>query len=432
MFNKEFPSVIKYMGSKTEVLDLIEAGYNYLRKDYDYVCDLFAGSATLSGALRGKIRVVSNDIQTYSAVLTRAYLNNYDWDSYPSIEEISQAAEDRARRIFKKNADLYKRFSYDKNIELDEFKIMEDAERQLIKSNDWKTYGEYYLFTKNYSGTYWSYQQCVLIDSYRAVIDEYKNKPELYSLLLTCLMYAMAYNSQSTGHYAQYRIPENKKSMEDILIYRRKSITSFFKNKYIEFQKYASEPTIYDYTVSAVRDEECLKKLRPHGLVYADPPYCFVHYSRFYHILETLVKYDYPEVKYKGRYHTDRYQSEYCIKTEVVDAFTRMFSNIKKLKLDLLLSYSNSKTNTIEADDIIRLLKKIFNGSDELQDVNVKKKYEDFYNSPENVLELSLPTDNYQISLMKKPYNHSRMGRTVKKTIKVTELLFIVKKIDEK
>ena len=29
-------------------------------------------------------------------------------------------------------------------------------------------------------------------------------------------------------------------------------------------------------------------------LIYIDPPYTNAHYSRFYHILETLVDYDYP------------------------------------------------------------------------------------------------------------------------------------------
>jgi adenine-specific DNA-methyltransferase len=56
------------------------------------------------------------------------------------------------------------------------------------------------------------------------------------------------------------------------------------------------------------------------GTVYADPPYCFVHYSRFYHALETLVLYDYPEIQkknnviVKGRYREDRHQSPFALK----------------------------------------------------------------------------------------------------------------------
>lgn len=428
-FTKEFPSVIKYMGSKTEVLDLIEAGFDYLDRPYKYVCDLFAGSATLSGALRNQANVISNDIQTYSAVFTNAYLSNYSWNCYPEIDSIVSSAEKRSGEFNAFFNDLDKKYGYDRTFTLEEFSQLEEEERQLVERDDFGAFDDYYLFTKNYSGTYWSYEQCVLIDSYRKVIDSYKHIPEYYNLLLACLMYAMAYNSQSTGHYAQYRVPETEASMEDILIYRRKKISSFFVSKYHEFELYANKKNKFKFSVSAARDCDCLDNLKPGGVVYADPPYCFVHYSRFYHILETLVKYDYPVIKYKGRYRTDRYQSEYCIKTEVASAFTEMFRRVKKKGLDLLLSYSNSDTNTINADELIRILEEEFNAKKEIDLKKIKHRCEAFYDSDESSLVISSAQSPYQISIMKKPYNHSRMGRTAQKTIKVTELLFIAKKI---
>ena len=36
---------------------------------------------------------------------------------------------------------------------------------------------DYHLFAKNYSGTWWSYEQCLWIDALREVADEYKDKP---------------------------------------------------------------------------------------------------------------------------------------------------------------------------------------------------------------------------------------------------------------
>ena len=44
----------------------------------------------------------------------------------------------------------------------------------------------------------------------------------------------MAYNAQSTGHYAQYRDANNIASMEDIIFYRNKNILPYFKKKLIE------------------------------------------------------------------------------------------------------------------------------------------------------------------------------------------------------
>jgi adenine-specific DNA-methyltransferase len=432
---REFPSVVKYMGSKTDVLELIENGINFLNKDYEYICDLFAGSATLSGALRGKANVISNDIQSYSAIFSETYLNNYKWDHYPEIEKICNDAEKRViefNSFFKEYAG---KFSYDREFSLDELNELEEEQRQLINIKNWDKFDNYYLFVQNYSGTYWSYDQCVWIDSFRYVADTYKSRKELYNLLLTTLIYAMAYNSQSTGHYAQYRVPDTDSSMEDILIYRRKTIKDFFVRKYEELKIFLSVNNPYRVQTMSLTDTACLSQIPERTLVYADPPYCFVHYSRFYHIIETLVRYDYPSVKYKGRYRDDRYQSEFCKKTEVTDAFVNMFKLIKQNKVDLILSYSNSETNTIGLDILMQLCCKTFDEHvcNDLLIQDVLEKMNAFLNDSDKECEILLDKDDfnnslsYEISIMKKPYNHSRMGRKEIKTIAVTEVLLIAK-----
>ncbi len=432
--NKVFPSVVKYMGSKTEVLDLIELGMNELDRDYEYVCDLFAGSATLTAALRGKTNVISNDIQKYSSVFAKTYFENYDWKNLPSAEDISKIAEDRVNRFYDFFPGYREKFSYDKEFSVDELNEMEGEQRALIDSDIWKKFDNYYLFVKCYSGTYWSFEQCVWIDSFRFAIDQFKEDEGYYNLLLSCLMYAMAYNSQSTGHYAQYRIPEKDSSKDDILIYRRKNLRSFFTSKYDELKEFTSKKNKYSIKTYAVLDDECLDSVPEGSLIYADPPYCFVHYSRFYHVLETLVRYDYPEVRFKGRYRTDRYQSKYCIRTEVAGAFERLFTKIRDRKQDLILSYSNSDTNTITYKELIEVCCNSFNeGTSKSTIKDVLKKCEDFFANNERVCKLMDAVESkgflYEIQLVKKPYNHSRMGRTDSKTIPVTEILIIAKRI---
>lgn len=431
---KEFPSVVKYMGSKTEVLDLIEKGFNYLDRDYECVCDLFAGSATLSAALRNKANVISNDIQRYAEVFASTYLSNYEWNKYPDIQEVCKKAENRVRRFNHFFDEFSGQFSYNREFSLDELNEMENKQRELIDIDDWKKFDNYYLFVKNYSGTYWSYDQCVWIDSYRAVIDEYKEDKPYYNLLLSCLIYAMAYNSQSTGHYAQYRVPNNNESKEDILIYRRKSITDFFVRKYEDLKDFLKNKNAFDFKTMSLKDTECLSRIPARSLVYADPPYCFVHYSRFYHILETLVRYDYPEVKFKGRYRIGRYQSDYCIKTEVTEAFREMFKGVKEKQSDLILSYTNSSTNTIAFRDLIDAFCQEFNeghiNSDLLQTVH-KRCNTFFRNQNKEVVTVMSNKDEteikYEITIIKKPYNHSRMGRKNVKTIPVTEVVILAK-----
>ncbi|WP_257131953.1 DNA adenine methylase [Bacillus pseudomycoides] len=384
------PSIIKYMGSKRAIIEYVVEGINECYTG-GTVVDLFAGSTVLSGALRNQVPMMSNDIQQYSAVLANTYLSNYEWDKYPNILQDILAEAEELVNVFK-NAYPDLLFNYNREFTLEEFNELEKAQQELINMDFSKF--PYHLFVKNYSGTYWNFEQCLWIDAIREVADRYKDEPVFYPILAS-LMHAMSYNSQSTGHYAQYRDANKLSSMNDILIYRRKNIVSFFERKFIELQQTLGENNLQHKIIS--KDYmDCLEGIENNSTVYADPPYCFVHYSRFYHAIETLVRYDYPEVKFKGRYRTDRHQSPFCIKTKVKDAFQSMFEKINEKESNLVLSYSN--TGMIELEDLIGLAETIFNG-------------------------------NYEIEVRFQDYAHSTMGRREDKTRDVQECLLLAKRI---
>ena len=258
-------------------------------------------------------------------------------------------------------------------------------------------------------------------------------------------MYAMAYNSQSTGHYAQYRKAEKDSSMNDILIYRRKTLKELFKRKFndIKENSYNNRCDVETYALSY---EECINQIDKGTLVYADPPYCSVHYSRFYHVLETFVKYDYPKIRYGGRYRTDRHQSPFCISTKVRDAFKDMFTNLNSNECELVLSYSNSSTCMISLETILLDAYSIFNNIivDEERDLKSIKEY--IETEEEKQIELNVEGDeinidinkllntnnislNYNITLKLFEHYHSTMGRTEERKKNVLETLIIVKKI---
>jgi adenine-specific DNA-methyltransferase len=163
----------------------------------------------------------------------------------------------------------------------------------------------------------------------------------LHEIILASLMFAMSYNSQSTGHFAQFRDATNLSSKADILIYRKKEILPYFIKKFKVLQSHLNG-NAHSHKITTLDYSICLDQIESNTLVYADPPYAFVHYSRFYHALETLVKYDYPEVDHKGRYRNDRHQSPFCKRKEVRVAFATIFSKIATKDADLILSYSNS------------------------------------------------------------------------------------------
>jgi adenine-specific DNA methylase len=96
-------------------------------------------------------------------------------------------------------------------------------------------------------------------------------------------------------------------------------------------------------------DYAILEQEKNIAVVYADPPYTRDHYSRYYHVLETMCLRDNPglsklpgpsgEVS-RGMYRVDRYQSPFCIKTQAPGAFEKLFALVRNLNVPLLLSYS--------------------------------------------------------------------------------------------
>ena len=336
----DYPHYIKYMGSKTKIMDFVVNGLNEVYTG-GVILDLFAGSASLSGALRHQAPIHSNDIQEYSAVLANTYLTSFKDSCTPSAQELTAKA---AHYVEQHLHLLTDELHYLDIEDLQHFNTVEATNRQFI---DHAFDSAYHLFTKNYSGTWWTARQCMWIDAYRQVAEEYKDS-SIYAVILSSLMYAMAYTSQGTGHYAQYRDAKNTSSMNDIMIYRRRDVSRYFERKYDEalLDIPSHQPTQLHRTTS-LDFIDCLNDFSG-GTVYADPPYCFVHYSRFYHALETLVKYDYPELQLKGgqlvkgRYREDRHQSPFCIKTKVKQAFESMFEGVKQTDSNLVLSYSKN------------------------------------------------------------------------------------------
>lgn len=356
---RAYPHYVKYMGSKSKIMDFVLEG---LRSVYagGPICDLFAGSASLAGAIGDRVPVHSNDIQAYSAVLADAYLTAYRHPGMADADFVLAEAEKAVLAKLDRHQAVIT--DYDRPFTLEEFVELEARQQNLISevfADDW------HLFTKYYSGTWWSAEQCLWIDSIREQAERYRGTPS-FALLLSSLMYAMAYTSQGTGHYAQYRDAKTTSSLKDILIYRRRSVAKYFRRKYDEVMRWAPESApLHDHRTTALDFRDCLRTVSG-GTVYADPPYCFVHYSRFYHAIETLVRYDYPSIQVKGgkvvkgRYRDDRHQSPFCIRSQVTQAFRDMFDAVQKADAALVLSYSN--TGMISVEEVGALIKECLPG----------------------------------------------------------------------
>jgi adenine-specific DNA-methyltransferase len=93
------------------------------------------------------------------------------------------------------------------------------------------------------------------------------------------------------------------------------------------------------------------------AVIYADPPYSRAQYSRYYHLLETLVLYDYPEVTGKGRYRAGRFTTDFSQRSKVVDAMKAFIGAAARTKSPLYLSYPRNGLLHSAGGDLMNLLR---------------------------------------------------------------------------
>lgn len=117
---------------------------------------------------------------------------------------------------------------------------------------------------------------------------------------------------------------------------------------------------------------------------YIDPPYTNAHYSRFYHIPETLVRYDYPEIEFFGRYRVDRYQSGFCIKSQALEEFRTLLRLCKENSFNAVISYSDTAQCILTIDNITSVCQEYYQQNVVID--NIAHMYRNFGQKPNRVL----------------------------------------------
>ncbi len=332
---------IRYMGNKNKLLDFIIPEIEKITKRGDIICDLMSGTGAIAYALKDKYTVYTNDIQYYSYIITKAIIEN------------------NKVKINKKDA----------------IQDLEDNYKKNLKDK------KYNFFENNFTDTYFSGPQCCEIDSIRYAIDQIRDeyKKDLY---LTALMFSMSRCESTSGHFAQF-LPKDHKRLVEL---RKKSVWDEMLNKCDDFDKliltnYKNKSFNMDY-----KELFKLEDFKKVSCVYIDTPYTGEQYSRFYHVLETVTKYDNPKLEYKAKYRTDRFMSNFSLRSMVKNEFKEMLTCLSNENKKVVLSYSTK--GLVPVDELEFIISKIF------------KHYK----------------------LIEKDYKHSMQG---KGTISISEVLFV-------
>jgi len=419
--DKKYIHIMKYMGSKRALLPDI---YNHVKKMIkpgDTVLDIFAGTCGVGSYLKHEYTIISNDIQNYSKTIANALIASSNLNHKPNLERllimISNHYQDNLNELETMFKNTLKKSNKFVGIKKDHWG--EELRKEYVDfvdsfpspSNKFSTknrelkkmYEEYisrgeqgstkfpYLQTCFlFSETYFSLRQCMQIDSVRYAIDKVFEDEIEKDMFLSALLYAHSYCSSGTGHFAMFRDLVSVSSVRDVFLYRGRNVWDYFQSKieeiinYNDFAKNTSHQAVsYDYK-ELLENENIMKKV---NLVYADPPYSFVHYSRFYHATESLVKYDYGIPEFKGRYRTDRHQSPFCQQQNVEAAFCTLIERCAETKTHLLISYAD--TGMIALQKIMELLR----------------------------------NNTFNVELSEINYDHSTMGRSGHKNNQIKEYL---------
>ena len=293
-------STIQYRGNKFQVLDFITPHF----KGAKSILDLMAGSQSVGAYYKKYAKIISNDVQYYSYVLGKAYVEN---NKYKALE--------------------------------------------IIPIKNLKYNPKFNLFSEYYAEKYFTVNQAKEIDMIRSKIKEINEEDELMSYCyLVCLLKSLDLVSRTAGHFYGYvgKGSQKAKSRENKSVY--KQFSKICKNFKINTSNFDHEC----YNLTAI---QLLKRIENIDLIYMDPPYNRRQYSNYYHILEMCAKYE-------GKLKKDsitllpekRFLSKFCDKNKVRSAFKEILDLAKDIvNQKILISYTNGGLlSKEELNDIFR------------------------------------------------------------------------------
>ena len=241
-----------------------------------------------------------------------------------------------------------------------------DGLQRLEAALDRRATRRFDLFSTIYSNTYIGLEQAIEIDSLVYALALTIHAGEANGNVKRRFLFALGRTllrvSTTTGHFAQFQVP-SERNWRRFQRTRRMSVLDYFEP---DFRHAADRGTLHPennraFNTDAITLLRALSRttIRP-SVVYADPPYKQDQYSRYYHLLETLVHYDYPRTTGKAKYRGQRAASIFSSKTRSHQGIAALSALTSAAGANFILSYPEDGIADIRRDEMIRLLSKSF------------------------------------------------------------------------
>lgn len=200
--------------------------------------------------------------------------------------------------------------------------------------------------SENYGDKYFRHEDAKLIGFIRENLQkEYENEDineREYCILLASLLYSFDRCANTVGHYEAY--------------IKGKKIRSEFVFELIE-------PVDTENTIDIYREDsnELAKKVSA-DIAFIDPPYNSRQYSRFYHVMETITKWEKPKLVGTAMKPPEENMSNYCRNSAPV-VFAELIESLKVKYIVVTYnntydSKSSSSRNKITLEQIRSILEK--------------------------------------------------------------------------
>jgi len=304
---------MRFIGSKVNLLREIDETVNSIRGSAKTFCDLFSGTASVAKFFKKSFSILSNDLLYFSYALQRATVMTQETPRF-----------DRLR-------------SY---LGLDPFSYFSELDLECFEFKRVPFIFENYSPTKDNSRQYFSNENALRIDAFRQLTDEWYDSEMItedeYFYLIAGIVEAVPSVSNIAGTYGAYLKHWDKRTQKTLT----PSALPVFDN--------GMENVCFNRNAN-----DLIREIKG-DILYLDPPYNGRQYISNYHILETVARYDSPEISgVTGTRVSPEGSSDYCKKGKVYDAFEDLIANANFKHI--IISYSNE--GILSEDSIVEMLK---------------------------------------------------------------------------